>query len=382
MHCPICESLKIKIFLKQQHLNTQVQIESRDLMVCESCGHCFAEIPEGPARVANWYEDTVYSTDVFSLDGSIPHPGIATEIVKKFPDRCVVDLGSGDGTLLKSLLSHESVSADQIMGIDFNTVDLKKFGIPNVELDLNDPNFDNLQGKKFDILTCMHVLEHLLDPVKTFVSAADTLTHENSFCYVEVPNHFAEPSDLFDFLSNGIPYGIQHIQFFSAASITLLLQKSGFNTILELTTDVSFGNISRLKVWAKRSETTDKTIRYHHAEAKRNGELFRKLMTEKIAQADDEVLIWGVGSTLRLMLDQAGCLTKLPNVRLVDANSAIQTFHDKKILRPKDLCADDIDNSIVFITPESRVSQIAILESITALGRPKDIFSWYDVKIY
>lgn len=368
------------MFLTQQHVNTQARIESRDLMVCESCGHCFAVIPEGPARVANWYADAVYSTDVFSLDGSVPHPGIADEIVRKFPGQSLVDLGSGDGTLLKSLLSHDTVSAQQLMGIDFCTTDLEKVAIPNLELDLNDANFDQVQVGKFDILTCMHVLEHVLDPVKTFVTAAEALTHENSFCYVEVPNHFADPSDLFDFLSNGIPYGIQHIQFFSAASITLLLQKSGFNTILELSTDVSFGNISRLKVWARKSGRTSETIRRHHDEVRKNAEAFRRLITEAIAQTDAEIVIWGVGSTLRLMLDDTGSLSILPNVRLVDANSAIQNFHDKKILRPEDLSAEDINNSIVFITPESRISQIAILESVTSLGRPKKIFSWYDVK--
>ena len=379
MQCPICGSKKTEYFLTQKHMNTACKFEERELRRCSFCGHCFAVIPEGIDRVKDWYRDSVYSTDVFSLDGSTPHSMIASKIAANFPNRSIVDLGSGTGTLLEKL-REVGVSSDRLLGVDFNTERLDELGIPRLTQDLNNPKLEKVKQKKYGVLTCMHVLEHLLDPVSTFQIFTDALTEPNAICYVEVPSHFSEPSDLFDFLSNGIPYGIQHIQFFSTASLALLLQKTGFNGVFEISTDISFGNIARLTAWARKSDEMSQVIQSHNNETKLIASRFRAAAEIYAAESSAEVLVWGVGSTYQLLVDSDGFLASLPNVRLIDSKLAGTEFFGKVIEHPNELSPNSIGKAHVLIPVEARIAQRAITRAVSGIGVPKHVLCWYDLK--
>lgn len=81
-------------------------------------------------------------------------------------------------------------------------------------------------NKKYDIILCIHVLEHSPNPLK-FISKLKSLLKEEGLIYIEIPNIFYPSGgyDLNRFLYN------EHLQTFSISNITYLLKKGKINVI-------------------------------------------------------------------------------------------------------------------------------------------------------
>lgn len=74
----------------------------------------------------------------------------------------IVDVGCGNGNLLKLFKENKF---NDLYGIDINHYPLK--GIIRKEADLNNIKINKvLLNKKFDVVCCCEVLEHLFDPVE------------------------------------------------------------------------------------------------------------------------------------------------------------------------------------------------------------------------
>ncbi len=96
------------------------------------------------------------------------------------------------------------------------------------------------QGKKYDIVLLLNVLEHLREPAKTLQNIKQYLMNENSILVIDVPNDF----NVFQQVANA-EYGLNewwvlppnHINYFSHSSLSNLLEKTGYKVFKK---DASF----------------------------------------------------------------------------------------------------------------------------------------------
>ncbi|HCN37520.1 MAG TPA: hypothetical protein DIS94_07415, partial [Bacteroidetes bacterium] len=105
------------------------------------------------------------------------------EILKFKNSGSLLDVGCGSGLFLKSVSDVFNVS-----GIDVSKKSIN-FAREEFGLDVSNKSLDDLisDGKKFDIITLWHVLEHFNNPVEDLKKIRNLL-NENGVLIIEVPN--------------------------------------------------------------------------------------------------------------------------------------------------------------------------------------------------
>lgn len=144
----------------------------------------------------------------------------------------ILDLGCRDGTLTKCYIKGNIVTG---VDIDNNALELlkKKYNISTLWLDLNS-EWDELIGKKFDVVVMSEVLEHLYFPDKV-LQKVYCLLDSGGILLGSVPNAFRLPSRLRLLLGKkkGTPLeDPTHINHFSYKEIKNMLKITGFKNIV------------------------------------------------------------------------------------------------------------------------------------------------------
>ncbi len=113
---------------------------------------------------------------------------MSQEVIEKVPKgKTLLDLACGDGTITKIFKNHFS----KIVGVDASKKHLQiaKNRLPDVEFHLSlIEEFEYPQ--KFDVITLLCVLEHVIDPVSILKKAASFLK-KDGIMIVQVPNALA-----------------------------------------------------------------------------------------------------------------------------------------------------------------------------------------------
>jgi len=174
------------------------------------------------------YEPSYKKTQAY-LDLQVQHLGqIETKVIehlKNPPKNCtVLDFGGHDG--LNSPFKNNS---RQLIGYDISMED------PFVTI--SGPRYNSKQ--KFNIVTCMHVFEHVSWP-NQLVKEISSYLDNDGLIYIEVPL-----DSFIDFNSGGLKEGCkkkhwhEHINSFSKKSIVHLFEENNFETLWVNILDVS-----------------------------------------------------------------------------------------------------------------------------------------------
>lgn len=123
----------------------------------------------------------------------------------------ILDIGCSRGYLL-DMLKHRN-SGLKIQGVESN-LEWVTEEVPVVQ------SLDILNGMTFDVVTMIHVLEHIPDPVP-YMRAVRDLMSENSLLIVEVPSAS----------SKGGPYRLAHMTYLPPHALNALLRRAGFYII-------------------------------------------------------------------------------------------------------------------------------------------------------
>ena len=149
----------------------------------------------------------------------------------------VLDIGCGWGQTMKYLAAKgahcsgfdpapEAVAYVQSIGIECVRAGMEKM--------------DVFEGRRFDVVLLMNVLEHLSDPVEVIQSIHNTVLAEGGVLVVEVPNEFNAFQVAAQELHGLAQWWVAppaHLNYFSVSSINALLRGSGFEV---LHTEASF----------------------------------------------------------------------------------------------------------------------------------------------
>lgn len=165
------------------------------------------------------------------------YKNILNRIVEYVPSRGkVLDIGSATGTLSFFLAS----KGLQVDGIELSKNAVKYANLNKNAFGLNNINFVNTSienfktNKKYKLITCLEVLEHLEDDSKSLRTFTKFMSR-NSILVLSVPSIKAPLYKLG--LLNKFDKNVGHHRRYSMQSLKSLLRKSGFEVVEEFKTE-------------------------------------------------------------------------------------------------------------------------------------------------
>jgi SAM-dependent methyltransferase len=328
--CPVCGADRPQPLFD----NRMARLDGLDMSYrvghCPDCGFCYAFDLPHPATYDEYYR-SLSKYDVVISDTAIP-PVAAARIQKtlelcvpKLPANALIaDVGCGFGALLSGF---KSAGFSRLYGIDpapgAGREAARLFGLSDVRTgSLRDAN-NCLPLAQADLLCLTGVAEHL-------PCLSEDLRHlfaqlpEHAKVLIEVPaqeRFLAPPVEPFG------EFSLEHIQFFSAETLSRLMAGFGFTSCsisiskLEGCTDSLFGLFSRAT--AGHSAPTPSAARLDDYIAYSSA--VRETALHKIASSSAPFIIFGAGShTARLLpqLETLGMTSRI--VAIVDNNQNLQ----------------------------------------------------------
>jgi 2-polyprenyl-3-methyl-5-hydroxy-6-metoxy-1,4-benzoquinol methylase len=238
----------------------------------------------------------------------------------------IADFGCGSGWLMSLIKQRTELSEQQLIGVDFPN-DFPMKGFRFIPADLNQETSLDTLSEPVDIATASHVLEHVEDPIQ-FLSLIKHSLKPRGVLLVEVPD-FSQNTSFNGLVFYNLVHG-QHIHYFTAASLTALLERQGFE-ILE-TSHLKFRESSRLQVIAKLKASTNE-ISYLQCgklefSAKKGIELYKKQKRElrqklyqtikNVIHESGRVALWGVGGDcFQLFKHHSECYSLLEAEKII-----------------------------------------------------------------
>ena len=350
--CPVCASLSAKKLCQQrfERLSAVSFLTGYDVVVCERCGAGYAngippqEVFDAYYRDLSKYEYS-YRGGKESATDEQRFDDITRTLVKAIPSKAarILELGCATGGLLARL---RDAGFSQVQGLDPSP------GCAQAAWDLYKvPVFAgslfNVPGppEAYDFIILVGVLEHVED-LRLALEKLKTLLAPGGRVYAEVPDgsRLAGRPDA--------PYqefSIEHINFFSTASLTNLFELNGLRTIdtgqtmrqqnENTTCPAAFGIYERAENYQghlQRDEQTEPGLRRYIQESAAVDAAVRRIIDERAR--GKRILMWGTGShTQRLLATDA--FDGVTISAFVDSNPKYQgqQLHGAPVLRPEEL---------------------------------------------
>jgi 2-polyprenyl-3-methyl-5-hydroxy-6-metoxy-1,4-benzoquinol methylase len=222
--CPLCKSENNSIFKRVNSFGCPlVYYQCKQcLLVFQSANDCLASDPA-------FYEQT-YRLIYQSNEAPTPKDLLIQELraihlqqfLKKFGlDRVtrVLDVGASTGELLRAIA--EKYNA-QPLGVEPSRVYRQYAQAKGVPMFATLDELINAAPERFDLITLIHVLEHLVDPLETLITLRQKLITDNGCLLIEVPNFYAHDS-----------YELAHLTCFTSHHLREMLQAAGLQIIQE-----------------------------------------------------------------------------------------------------------------------------------------------------
>lgn len=338
--CEICNSRDLDLIHRQHFLFPgQDAPVHYDVVACRRCGFAFAsDIPDQSSL------NLFYQTAEHHLHTRLP-PGLArihgeffefiqTHTVPALsPATRVLDIGAGMG----HFLSHfRQAGLRRLLGIEPSPA-AARLGKEIHDLEIRTETVDTLAlPEPFDLVTLCGVLEHIAD-LRASLGKIGALVEDGGHLFLAVPDAAAfgsaPPAEAF------LEFALEHINFFTAASLDKLLRQAGFTAVRVDSRRNDFYGNSYLFALYRKTREQDASAPTPDPDAAASLRAYVGLsrqclspIADTIAQLVDSgepLIVWGAGSlTSRLICD-----TRLGEADIrcvVDRNTAL---HGRKLLR-------------------------------------------------
>jgi SAM-dependent methyltransferase len=348
--CPICASDKIEVLFRQRFeaVGNVSLMSGYDVVCCQQCGFVYADgIPE-KSVFDNYYsqaskyefahsEGQQHSSEVERLKS------LAEWIHESIPLKSeIIDVGCATGELLAQLME---LGYQQLTGLDPSSACVqyarRVHGLNMIEGVLE----SKPQGQKpFETLILSAVLEHIPE-LNLCVEQMMSWVTPTGNVILEVPDA--------EFFADGFnapfqEFSVEHINFFTAASMTNLMQKYGFKPVAErhYLCKAANGVSSPVLTMIFQGGQTKSTP--HHESNSKTGieQYIQKCQAwvdheaqtiHELVEKQLPILVWGTGTLCQRLL----ATTEFKNANIlafIDSNPHYQglKFHERPVLSPKE----------------------------------------------
>ena len=236
LRCPLCGKSEARVISEMDSFGFKVRY-----YLCKTCGFVYQNPGESAAADPVFYQETyrqLYQATEEPTAKDLRQQRLRAEYQLELLQShgvCrlarALDIGASSGTLLQTI--HEAYGAETV-GVEPGNAYRKLAEAKGFKLY---PSLELLKAgdtERFDMVSMMHVLEHLEDPLGTLREIRLDLLADNGFLLVEVPNVYAHDS-----------YELAHLSCFTE------------NTLAEMLTQAGYKILHTRKHGVPRSETLD-----------------------------------------------------------------------------------------------------------------------------
>jgi hypothetical protein len=334
--CPVCRGMSADVLFRQsfEQLSRVSLLSGYDVVICRGCGAGYADdIPPQPV-FDDYYRDL--SKYDYADRACSPPPAAARRfqetaavLEQAIPSKAarILELGSASGQLL-AILRERGFA--KVWGADPSPGCVRAaesmYGIPGFAASI----FDIVPpSEPYDFLILTGVLEHIRDLDRT-VRQFDNLLKADGRVFLEVPDasRYAAALD-----APFQEFSLEHINFFSGASLANLMRVRGFcclqvgHTIhpqYEVSCPAVYGVFEKSAEPGviEPDEETAPGLRSYIEGCRGEDEQVRHRIQQAVG-ASGRIIVWGVGAhTLRLLAD--GALDSERISLFVDSNPKYQ----------------------------------------------------------
>ncbi len=236
LRCPLCGKSDARVLSEMNSFGFKVRY-----YLCQTCGFVYQNPGESAAADPAFYEETyrrLYqeTEEPTAKDLRQQHLRAESEVgfLREQGICCLrrgLDIGASSGILLQTI--HEAFGAEMV-GVEPGNAYRKLAEAKGFRLYPSLEDLRKEETEKFDLVTMMHVLEHLENPLGTLREIREHLLEDSGFLLVEVPNFYAHNS-----------YELAHLSCFTEHTLIEMLKRAGYEAV------------SRRKHGFPRSETLD-----------------------------------------------------------------------------------------------------------------------------
>jgi len=349
--CPLCGSEEREIVFRQhfEPLGNASLMDGYDVAWCQGCGFVFAGGIPPSEEFSRYYADA--SKYEFSHSGGQQHAGEVKRLeslAEWIAAHCatsarLIDIGCSTGELLVLLRARGFTS---LVGLDPSEACVRhgtqQHGLRLIRGVLaTRPE----ESPLFDVLVLSAVLEHMPD-LDRCVEQMRSWIEPGGLVVIEVPD-----AEMFDQGTNS-PYqefSVEHINFFSAASLANLMRKHGLSAVSERHYVCSVGSgmtgaglTMMFRAGAdseppKKESASVAGVRRYLQKCEVWCEYENKVIQE-LVESREAILVWGTGTLCqRLLATTPFCDANI--VAFIDSNPHYQgrELHGRPILAPADV---------------------------------------------
>lgn len=218
--CPLCGHDRSILFDRREHFGRLVSNR-----LCSRCGLIF-QSPRMTAAEAEAHYAAEYRRTIQGCEGPTPkdldfqtrRAALLLDFLQRKVRRLErhLDIGCSAGILLQQVQAAYQTQAVGVEPGEAYRAYAQGRGI-EVRASLDEVEAD---GRRFDLVSLIHVLEHLPDPVGYLIRLRERLLAADGWLLIEVPNVYIHTS-----------FEYEHLYSFSRRTLTEVLRKAGFRLV-------------------------------------------------------------------------------------------------------------------------------------------------------
>ena len=197
------------------------------LVACPTCGVLFASPAPPATALASAYRDAAYDSGEEARYAAQTYGELLREVLRRLPaEGPVLDIGAGDGAFLQVM---KSFGFTNLAGVEPSRAALEA-AEPELRPLIREGVFDarDFESGSFRLVSCLHVVDHLPDPLAALRAAHDLLAPGGAL-FVVCHDRRAPVNRV---LGRRSPiYDVEHLQLFCPRSLRALLERARFREV-------------------------------------------------------------------------------------------------------------------------------------------------------